>query len=374
MQIPFYKPSIGKAEEEAVTQVLRSGWITSGPVVEQFEAELASFLGVKHVVCTSSCTAALEIGLLAVGTQSSDQVITSPITFVATAEAIHRVGARVVLSDVGAGGLHLDPDQLSKNTTRFTHAIVPMGYGGIPCDMERIRAYAKKNRLWVVEDAAHCFGTADCQSDVTCFSFHATKQLTCGEGGCATTNSDRLAEKMRRLRQHGLTRSAHQRRGDHHYGMTSWGIKGNLSDINAAIGLVQLERWEEINKKRQEVKNWYFGGGFKIVGEKHGLVLGDHLIAVHLNLPPEPAAFRDLVFAGMKKRGIECSIHYPPLNTLLPETMFDAATHLPNCNAVADRILTLPYFPDMTEEEVQYVVTSLMEVVGETRDKRFLRQ
>jgi dTDP-4-amino-4,6-dideoxygalactose transaminase len=367
MQIPFYKPTLGKAEEEAVAQVLRSGWITSGPVVDKFEEELASFLNVKHVICTSSGTAALKIALIAVGIQPGDNVITTPITFVATAEAIHRCGGRIVFSDVAPNGLHLDPSQLHKNTTRFTRAIVPMGYGGIPCDMQAIREYAKNNKLWVVEDAAHCFGTADNESDVTCYSFHATKQLTTGEGGCCVTNSDRLATRMRYLRQHGLTRTAHQRKGDHHYGMTEWGWKANMSDINAAIGLCQLQRWEKTNERREQVKNWYFSHGPKINKQEHIYILGEHLIVVLLSLPPEPASFRDSVFARMKSKGVECSVHYPPLNTLIPDwqTMIDS--NLPNTYDIAPRILTLPYYPTMTEQEVEYVVTSLVESVNEVQ-------
>jgi dTDP-4-amino-4,6-dideoxygalactose transaminase len=259
--LPFTRPSIGPREKELVIEALESGWITSGPRTQEFGRRLAALAGARHGLAVNSATGALHLALVALGVGPGDEVVTSAYTFPACANVIEHAGARPVLADVEPDTLCMDPRSLERALTTRTRAILPVDYGGHPCDLETIGALARTRGLAVVEDAAHALGAAigdrpvGSFSEVTAFSFYATKNLTTGEGGAAVTNDGELAERMERLSLHGMNHDAWKRysdTGSWYYEVTTPGFKYNLSDVLAAIGLAQLERFDDLQRQRRE--------------------------------------------------------------------------------------------------------------------------
>lgn len=364
--IPFHQPSIGEAEIDAVAAVMRSGWLTTGPVTAEFERRFGEYVGASHAVAVNSCTSGLQLSLTALGVGPGDEVITSPLTFCATVLAILHVGATPVLADVGADG-NLDSASVESRITSRTKALLPVHLGGNPCHMDALWGIAARHGLFVVEDAAHALGSSyrarriggDPRSDAVVFSFYATKTLTTGEGGMVTTHRADLGDRMRRLGYHGIGA-----RTDWQYSVEERGFKFNLSDIQSAIGLEQL--------KRQE--------GFLAARVERARIYDEELVGVEgIELPSETASpgncwhlyrllvreDRDDFIRGMKERGVSCSVHFipVPLHPFFSDAAALPENACPLALALYPRLVSLPIYPGMSGDDVRYVAYCVRENV-----------
>ena len=377
--LPLSRPSIGDAEVEAVTACLRSGWLTSGPRVREFEERFARLVGVEHAVAVASGTAALHLALLATGIGPGDEVVTTPITWAATANMIVAVGAEPVFADVDPATLMLDPDAVAAAIGPRTRAILPVHYAGQPVDLDAIRVVVERHGLLVIEDAAHALGTTYRErpigggSAAAAFSFHPMKAITTGEGGMITTDDGALAERLRLLRFHGITRDAwsrYARQGHPGYEVAALGFKYNLTDMQAALGVVQLERLESFIEARTRVAGWYRDAlaGFSSLAMLDPVPYAArhawHLLVVRLRLD-RLRQTRDEIMHGLLERNIGVGLHF----TGLHEHAFyrarrpASAPALPHATRASGEILSLPLFPDMTRTDVDDVAAALEQTV-----------
>jgi dTDP-4-amino-4,6-dideoxygalactose transaminase len=390
--IPFHRPSIGEEEINEVTDTLRSGWLTTGPRVARFERDFREHVGAPHAVALNSATAALHLALAGLKVGLGDEVITTPMTFCATVQAILHVGATPVLADVGSDG-NIDPEQVYKRITNRTRAIIPVHMGGLPCDMKVIWALARQYGIHVIEDAAHAAGAcyegrpigagpvdATPASDATAFSFYATKNLTTGEGGMLTTHRPALAKVVRMLSLHGVSHEAWDRyteRGDWHYEVLAHGFKYNLSDIQAAIGIHQLRKLEYFTERRTLYANIYnraFAGmdELKPPPDNPSCRHAWHLYVVRLNLERLKIDREEFVLQ-LRRRGIGTSVHFIPI-PLHPFFARLPLARYPCLRAVHlyRRIVSLPLYPAMTEEQINRVVRCVQEVMERSRRQVFI--
>src|SRR5689334_20191314 len=264
--IPFHRPSIGKEEIDAVTRVLESKWLTTGPVTHAFERAFAEYVGCKYALAVNSCTAALQLGLDAIGIGPGDEVLVPAYTFTATAEVVTYFGARPVLCDSIKGGFNIDPADAAQRVTERTRAIIPVHIAGEPCDLAAIRSLADKHGLCVIEDAAHALPASYCGkrvgsiSELTAFSFYATKTITTGEGGMLTTDNEDYVRRAREMRLHGISGDAwkrYSREGSWYYEVLHAGYKLNMTDMQSALGLAQLKKADEFASARRELAEFY---------------------------------------------------------------------------------------------------------------------
>jgi dTDP-4-amino-4,6-dideoxygalactose transaminase len=380
--LPFHIPEIGEDEIESVIDTLRSGWLTTGPKVKQFEEEFAKSIGSSHAVAVNSGTAALHLALEAVEINEGDEVIMSTMTFAATGEVVLYFKARPVLVDCRPDTLNLDPDQLEKAITSKTKAIIPVHTGGQSCEMDRIQQVAKQHNLKVIEDAAHALparyrgkmvGTI---GDITCFSFYATKTITTGEGGMATTDNPEWAERMRIMSLHGISKDAWKRytsEGSWYYEILYPGYKYNLTDIAAAIGIEQLKKCNRFWEVRQRYAALYNQGFQDVPAITTPHVAQDvqhawHLYIIQLDLEQLQIGRSEFVEL-LKKMNIGTSVHFIPLH-LHPyyrDTFGYRPEDFPNASAVFERIISLPIYPKMTEADVQDVIDAVREIARHYR-------
>jgi dTDP-4-amino-4,6-dideoxygalactose transaminase len=354
---------------EAVRSAVASGWWSMGPRVAELERELAGFLGTKHALAVANGTAALHLSLLACGCGPGDEVVLPSLNFVAAANTIRHVGATPIFCDIkGEHDLNLDPEDLEEMLGPRTKAIVVLHYGGYPCDMEAVLEMARRRGLVVIEDAAHAPGArldgrmCGTLGDVGCFSFFSNKNLPVGEGGAVVTDDDEIAERIRLLRSHGMTTLTWDRhRGHAHtYDVVAQGFNYRLDELRAAIALVQLRRLDDLNADRAAVAARYRA----LLADVNGAIVpfeptahSSHHLAVVV-LPP--TVDRDRVREQMRTRGVQTSVHYPPIHSF---SLYRAGADrpLPRTEDVASRLVTLPLFPHMTEDEVERVVEALVE-------------
>ena len=369
--LPFHVPEIGDEEIQLVVETLRSGWLTTGLKAKQFEDEFAQLIGTRHAVALNSCTAALHLALEAIGVTEGDEILVPTMTFAATAEVVHYCRAKPVLVDCRSDTLNIDVDQIEKAISPRTKAIIPVHYAGQPCDMDRILEIAKVHQLKVIEDAAHALpsryrgkmvGTI---GDITCFSFYSTKTMTTGEGGMATTENAEWAERMRILSLHGITRDAVNRytpEGTWYYEICYPGYKYNLTDVAAAIGIPQLHKCDRFGKIRQQYAALY-NEGFKDFPEiTVPRVLDDidhawHLYVIQLDVDRLRIGRNDMI-DQLKKQGIGTSVHFIPLH-LHPyyrDNCGYSPKDFPIASAAFERIISLPIYPKMTEDDIQRVI------------------
>jgi dTDP-4-amino-4,6-dideoxygalactose transaminase len=378
--VPFALPDIGPDEIAEVVDTLRSGWITSGPKVRQFEEEFAHFLGAGvECVAVNSATAGLHLALEAVGIQAGDQVIVPTHTFTATAEVVRYLGADPVFVDINAETYCLDPARVEAAVTPRTKAIVPVHFGGLPAEMTAILGIAARHGLRVVEDAAHAFSTVyrgaligTLDSSATVFSFHATKTLTTGEGGMLVTQNRTVAQRARIMRMHGIDRDAFSRIiapvHTWRYEVVAPGFKYNLTDIAAAIGIAQLRRTDALLARREELARRYTRllSGLPLIlpstpnsGSRHAW----HLYVAQLS--DDTRITRDHVLSYLYEAGIGCSVHYIPLHLqpywrdrykLRPEDF-------PNSQRVFEREISLPLHTKMTDADQDRVIDALHQVL-----------
>lgn len=381
-QVPFFQPDIGAAEIDAVVETLRSGWLTVGPRTQEFEKEFAAALGAKHAIAVNSCTAALHLALDALELKPGDEVITSPITFTATGATIVHAGGRPVLADCTPDTLNLDPADVARKITARTRAIVPVHFAGHPAPMDELLDLARTHGLAVVEDAAHALParyrgrTVGTIGDQTAFSFYATKNLTTGEGGMLTTADDALAERLRCRRLHGMSRDAWRRysaEGSWRYDVSYPGFKYNMTDTAASMGLVQLKRLPEFQRRRTEIAADYSRRLAEIAELQLPVVRDDvesgwHLYVVRVR-PDRLRIGRDEIIELLKAEGIGTGVHFIPLHvhSYYRDTFGYRPEDFPVATAAGETIFSLPFFTLMTDADVDYVAGTLAEIVRRNR-------
>jgi perosamine synthetase len=377
--LPFAEPLLGDEEIDAVVDCLRSGWLTSGLKVRQFEQEFREYVGCDHALAVNSCTSALHVALEAVGVGPGDEVITSPMTFAATVAVIEHLGARPVLVDCDPVSLNLDPSRIPAAITPRTRAIVPVHFAGQACDMDAILAIARTHGLAVVEDAAHALPTlhrgrkVGTLGDITCFSFYATKTVTTGEGGMAVTNDAAYADRMRVMHLHGMSRDAwkrYTREGSWHYDILAAGFKYNLTDIAAAIGIEQLRRCDPFHARRHDIALRYHDAFAGLRGLEVPFVPDPDAHAWHLYVirtSDRLACDRDGFIRGLAAANIGTSVHFIPvhLHPYYRNKYGYLPSDYPNALAAYQRIVSLPIYPKMTDEDVQDVIGAVTTLVTE---------
>ena len=381
MQIPFHKTHTTEEEINAAIDAIKSGWLTMGPKTVEFEESFKEYIGSSEAVSMNSATAALHLALKAMGLQRGDEVIVPTNTFVATAEVVTYFDAIPVLCDIEDSTHNIDVSKIEALITDKTKAIIPVHFAGQPCDMDELYGVAdkqlktKNQKLHIIEDAAHAIpseykgakignlpGT-----DVTCFSFYATKTLSTGEGGMATTNNADYARSMKINRLHGISKDAWDRyttKGAWYYEIVDNGNKYNTTDINAALGLVQLKKQEMLREKRAHIAHQYskaFKDSANIIMPfiKEDRTTSWHLYVIKI-------ANRDEVIEKLKEKGVGCSVHFIPIHKhpYYKNKYGYKNEDYPIANEVFDKSLSLPIYPDMSEEEVTYIINTVKEIVG----------
>jgi perosamine synthetase len=384
--IPFHKPVIGEEEIRSVVETLKSGWLTTGSKVKTFEEDFSRYVGSKHAVTVNSGTAALHLALDAVGIKEGDEVIVPTMTFAATAEVVLYFKARPVLVDCQRDTLNLDPTKIEAAITSKTKAIIPVHMAGQPCDMDEILKVAKKHNLRIIEDAAHALpagyrgkmiGTI---GDITCFSFYATKTITTGEGGMATTENPEWAQRMRMMSLHGISHDAWKRytkEGSWYYEVVSPGFKYNLTDVAAAIGIEQLKKCNEFWQARRRIAMIYDKAFAELEVIQVPVCRNDvqhawHLFVIQLDLERLKINRNEFIEA-LRENEIGTSVHFIPLH-LHPyyrEKFGYKPTDFPNASAVFEQIISLPIYPGMREADVEKVAGAVRGIAQQHRRQLF---
>jgi dTDP-4-amino-4,6-dideoxygalactose transaminase len=376
--LPFNQPDIEQAEIEEVVDALRSGWITTGPKTRAFERRFAEYVGARHAIAVNSCTGGLHVALAAANIGPGDEVIVPTMTFCSTANVVVHQGATPILVDVEPDTLNIDPERLEAALTPRTRAVLPVHLYGHPCDMDRIGEIAEAHNLLVVEDAAHAVAAkwhgerVGAFSPATVFSFYATKNLTTAEGGMITTDHDAYAERMRIWTLHGISRDAWKRysaEGSWYYEVSVPGFKYNLTDLQAALGLHQLARLESMTRQRAELAARYDEGlsdlqEIELPAVRDGIRHAWHLYPIRLRLEQltiDRAEFIEQVKAG----GIGTSVHFIPLHRhpYYRERLGSRPTDFPVADAAYERLVSLPLYTRMSEQDVDDVVEAVRRVV-----------
>ena len=376
--LPFHVPEIDDEDIEAVVTVMRSGWLTTGAKARQFEQEFAAKVGARYAVALNSCTAALHLALEAIGLQEGDEVLVPTMTFAATAEVVTYFKAKPVLIDCLPTTLNMNPELIERAITPRTKAVIPVHFAGQPCDMARILDIARRHDLRVIEDAAHAFPASykgkaiGSIGDYTCFSFYATKNITTGEGGMVTTDDLDQADRIRRMSLHGLSRDAWKRytnQGSWYYDIVAPGFKYNLTDMAAALGLTQLHKAERFWKTRERYAALY-AEGFRDLPEITPLMIHDdvqhawHLYVIQLELD-RLSISRQAFIEGLQQKQIGCSVHFIPLH-LHPyyrETGHYSRAEFPVASQAFDRMVSLPLYSKMSEEDVHRTIQVVRELI-----------
>jgi dTDP-4-amino-4,6-dideoxygalactose transaminase len=380
--LAFHAPLIDGEDIEAVVEVLRSGWITTGPRVKQFEQAFTEYLGARHAVAVNSGTAALHLALDAIGLQEGDEVLVPTMTFAATAEVVLYFKARPVLVDCCPDFFNMDPVEVEKAITPRTKAMIPVHLAGHPCEMDRLQSIARSSGLRLIEDAAHALparyrgrmvGTI---GDITCFSFYATKTITTGEGGMATTENEEYANRMRIMSLHGISKDAWKRytaEGTWRYEILEAGYKYNLTDLQAALGLTQLAKCERMWERRAALAERYRRGlepmdVFRLPQVNADVQHAWHLFVILVN-PEALRIHRDQVIEELRQRGIGTSVHFIPLHLhpYYQRRWGYRAGQFPVSEYYFERCISLPLYPRMTDDEADRVIESLCDIAREFR-------
>lgn len=384
MKVPFFRPTIGKEEINEVIDTLKSGWLTTGPKTKKFEEEFSKVVKAPYTVAVNSCTAALHLALEALNLRQNESVIVPTMTFAATAEVVRYLDAEPLLVDVKEDTLHIDLEDAKerlKKSKKKVVGIIPVHIGGLMVDMEEINKFAKENNLWIVEDAAHSFPSAwrknkkakwrlcgEGDSDVTCFSFYANKTITTGEGGMATTHKKNLAERMRIMSLHGISKDAYKRftqSGSWYYEIIAPGFKYNLTDVASSIGLHQLKKAIKLRKEREEIADRYYDGfadvdEIELPPKNEDRVHSYHLFYLRLKLD-KLSIDRAQFIEEMRKKGIVPSVHWMPLHLhpYYKKKYGFKDKDFPAASKVWLRLISLPIFPGMTLKETDYVIENV---------------
>lgn len=373
-KIPFYRHDLGPPEIQAVADVLAGPILTTGDTVKEFETRFASLLGRNHALGVTSCTGALHMALMALDIGPGDEVITTPMSFIATATAIVEAGAAPVFVDVEEDTGNLNAALVEAAITPKTKAILPVHLFGLMCDMRRLKSIADGHGLHIIEDAAHCVeGERDGirpgqASAAACFSFYATKVLTCGEGGAIVTDDDGLHERLRLLSHHGMTKIANDRyrEGYTHWDMATFGWKYNMSNVQAALLLPQFDRVDEKLRNRQALAALYRKRLEGTEGVRIPRSRDDACHAHHLFTAWIEGGNRDQLMAALRERGIECVVNYLPIHLMSyfrERFGFDQGA-FPVAELIGEQTLSLPFYPTMPEQSVDTVAEAISEILG----------
>ncbi|MBN1532960.1 MAG: DegT/DnrJ/EryC1/StrS family aminotransferase [Spirochaetes bacterium] len=381
MKIPFHKPYITDDEIAAVTDTLRSGWTTMGYRTVEFESRMRDYLGVREAVAVNSCTAAIHLGLIAMGVGPEDEVIMPALNFASAAEASCYLGAVPVFADVDPATHLLDLADLERRITEKTRVIVPVHYGGVPCDMEPIMEIARGRGIHVLDDAAHALPAwyrgriVGGIGDITCFSFYVTKTISAGEGGMAATDNAVWGERIRLLRLHGISRDAWKRYlegGSWRYDIIEPGYKYNPTDIASALCLAQLSKLEAMREMRARIAEQY-DAAFRDIDEldpyriPEDRVSSWHLYPLRLNTEALSIS-RDRFIEELSERGIGTSVHYIPLYRFTAyRGMAAGPEDYPGTELAFGRSISLPIYPSMTDNETAYVIQSCIDIIARSR-------
>ena len=385
--LPFSLPSIGQEEIDEVSDTLRSGWLSTGPKVNRFEGEFADYVGAKHAIAVNSCTAGLKIALVALGISSGDEVVLPTFTFCSAANVVVHLGAKPILVDVGKD-FNLNVELLAELVeTRLRSgnrikAIIPVDHSGQPCDLQGVADIARRHGLEVVEDAAHAVGAEfsgqkiGSFSRVTAFSFYAIKNMTTGEGGMITTADDELAARMRLLSMHGMSKDAWKRyedTGSWYYEIEAAGFKQNMTDIQASLGIHQLRKLDGFIQKRTKFAQIYSEVFAEVPELEVPSLHADRKHAWHLyvmRLRTERLRINRAQFIEeLSARNIGTSVHFIPvhLHPFYKREFAYRKGDFPVAEHLFERIISLPLYPRMTEQDVMYVADSVLDVVRRYR-------
>lgn len=374
----FGSPLIGTDEIDEVVDSMRSAWLGTGPKVAQFERDFAKYLGVQNALAVNSCTASLHLSLLAAGLKRGDEVITTPLTFCATVNAIIHTGATPVLADIDPDTLNIDPSQIEKKITARTRAIVPVHFAGRPCEMDEISILARSKGLHIIEDCAHAIETiykgrhAGTIGDFGCFSFYATKNIVTGEGGMVVTNNEVSAKKIKTLSLHGMSHDAWSRFSDagyKHYSIIEAGFKYNMMDIQAAIGIHQLKRIDEFWERRRLIWNTYNQHFSHLpittpldpaANTRHGY----HLYTVLID-EAKTGISRDEFLVRMQTRKIGVGVHYLsiPEHPYYQQTFGWSTDDYPAATLIGRQTVSLPLSPKLSDEDVEDVILAVRDIL-----------
>ena len=377
--LQYGKQWIDEDDIKAVTECLNGDYLTTGPYIQNFEKQFAEVVGAKYAVAVSNGTAALHIACLAAGIGAGDEVITSPITFAASANCALYCGAKPVFADIDAETYQISPESIEQNITSKTKAIIPVHFAGISCDMDKILAIAKQHNLIVIEDAAHALGTTYKEkpiggiSDMTEFSFHPVKTITTGEGGIVTTNNEALYKKLLLYRTHGITRDAtqmkHTDQGNWYYEMLTLGYNYRITDLQCALGISQLKKLEMFKKRRKELVKKY-DDVFKewnLLSIPQNPDYSDttrHLYPIFLELDRFSVG-RKVIFDALKAEGIGVNVHYIPVYWMPYYQRIGYQKGLcPNAERLYGGLITLPLFPRMKDRDQEDVITAVKKVLN----------
>ncbi len=376
--LPYGRQWVDKEDIQTVVNILQGDYITTGPAVDAFEQDIAAYTGAKYAVAFANGTAALHGACFAAGIEPGDEVITSPLTFAASANCILYLGGTPVFADIDPLTLNIDPSAIKKLITPKTKAIIPVDFAGLPVDLKAIRAIAQEHNLIVIEDAAHALGASyknrkiGTISDMTMFSFHPVKGITTGEGGIITTDRQEYYRKLRQFRTHGITREAGQLREHHgpwYYEMQYLGYNYRMTDIQAALGSSQLKKLDSFIQKRRSYAETYtraFQTMPEIIcpHEPPGGSSAWHLYVIRLNLDYLRVGRKD-IFEALIKENIGVNVHYIPVYYHPYYRELDYPTGLcPQAEKIYEGIITLPLFPAMTQQDLKDVIRALKKVIS----------
>ena len=375
---PLSDIDLGKEEEQEVLRVLHSRWLSTGPVTQRFEKTFSEYLGGGYAIAVSNGTAALHLALKSLDLKEGDEVILPSLTFIATANAVLYIGAKPIFADiVSKEDLNISPEEIERKITKKTKAIIVMHYGGYPCDMKAILGIAKRHGLYVIEDAAHAPG-AEYQGkrcgfigDIGCFSFFSNKNLVTGEGGMVVTRNKTWAEKVRRMRSHGMEALSWDKYRGHlsSYDIQEVGYNYRTTEIQSTLGLVQLKKLDRNNKKRKKLVEVYRQElqGVDKISIPFPKFKGNpsyHLFPILV----APSIDRNKVMERLKDFGIQTSVHYPPVHlfSLYRKRFGFKMGMLPKTEEVSRREATLPLHPRMKQEDVKWITKKLKAVIRES--------
>jgi dTDP-4-amino-4,6-dideoxygalactose transaminase len=377
--LPFALPDLDQTELNEIREVLDSGWVTTGAKTKRFEEEFAAVVGARHAVAVNSCTAAMHLALDAIGLRRDDEVITTPYTFAATAEVIRYFDARPVFVDVEPEFLNIDPSLIEKAFTPRTKAVIPVHIAGLPAELEGIGEAARRHGVPVIEDAAHAFPALyrgrmiGAISELTCFSFYATKTITTGEGGMICTEDDALAERCRIMALHGISKDVWKRytaEGSWYYEIIAPGYKYNMTDVAAAMGLAQLRKAQKMFARRKEIARRYHEAfsrieELQVPGDRANAQHAWHLYMLRLNLD-RLSINRARFVEELKKASIGASVHFIPLHVhpYYRDTFGYRPGDLPVAYREYLREVSLPIFSKMSDGDVQSVIDAVTSVIA----------
>lgn len=376
--IPYGKQNITQEDIDAVTEVLKSDFLTQGPKIQEFEKKFSEYVNAKYAIAVTNATAALHLSVMALGLQKGDRIITTPITFAASANCARFVGAEVWFVDINPDTYLIDLNKLEKlidsKPKGFFKGIIPVDFAGLPVNMEDFKILADKNELWIIEDACHAPGgyfmdskgqkqmCGNCAySDTAVFSFHPVKHIACGEGGMITTNSKEIYEKLILLRTHGITKSdMSENHGGWYYEMKELGFNYRLTDIQSALGITQLKKNKIGVQRRNEIASMYslaFKDKFRFQYVENGFYHAYHLFIIEVQ-------DRKKIYDVLRSKGILCQIHYIPIHTLPYYKKIDYSEANLSCSIkYYNHCLSLPMYPTLTNDEVNYIINESLKLI-----------